>query len=603
MMQSTAAGAIARLRSAPRLSALVLFAAALQLAACARPASEPATLVAAAPSSPDVVARFDGREFTRAQLDALVIGLAPSDRPAPGADLEAWYREKIRELVLDEHLLSEARGSGLHEEQAFKRGLAQVRGQLQVELCLQHQAGTLPALTREDVEAEFERHRDALARPERRLTLHLYRRIDDAAQRDAAVQALTALRDQVLNGDDFGRLARLHSESESRHRGGELGWLLREELPEQLASLVFSLTEGVPSEPVVASDGAHLFYVQSISPARSATLAEAMPMLRERLRAQRIEALIEPLAEQDGRDLGMPAESRFAEIVRAGDSDAVLLAHGGFTLTLGDLRRQLGRISEQGRGAADASSSVPLQSAWRLLQTLHTRERFRAVCEANGWIDADALSERLDRWQSQRLVELQRRQVLRAQAERSESRLLQYYEQNIEQFTPQVLWNLQRLSIPLGTDAAGVMLALEQAVRARTQSIGELQARFGGELRSPDAQSLADLRAIAPMLPGLVAPLQPGQLAPPFRTESHIEVFALASKDQSQPPAFDAVKAQVVALYARHHAAELYERFAEELFAQRPLEVFDASLAAVVEAGLPQVEVSVEELEQLLESL
>jgi hypothetical protein len=76
---------------------------------------------------------------------------------------------------------------------------------------------------------------------------------------EGARSKLEALRQRVLVGEDFGALARAHSEHETRDRGGEMGWVVRAQRPEAFkvgvgeVTPLFATKKGVAIAVVVRS--------------------------------------------------------------------------------------------------------------------------------------------------------------------------------------------------------------------------------------------------------------------------------------------------------------------------------------------------------------
>jgi len=106
------------------------------------------------------------------------------------------------------------------------------------------------------IEGHFAAHRDRYDRV--RLGLIV------VARADLARELLTQIREE---GRDFAELAREHSlHGPSRDRGGELGVLLRRQLPPG-AEAVFTAREGEVIGPVALPDGFHLFRVGAMSAA------------------------------------------------------------------------------------------------------------------------------------------------------------------------------------------------------------------------------------------------------------------------------------------------------------------------------------------------
>ena len=189
----------------------------------------------AAPAG-EPIATWDGGSATRADLDAWIRRLPPAERQAPprGAERDAWYAAQLRALALAELLLARApEGEG-------------------------------PA------PAEPERADARGARGERRLVHHWYRRARTPEARANAERELAGLAERYRAGESFASLARAHSESQSRHVGGVLGWLERDQLPVAAGDVVFALPPGTASEPVAVGPGVHVFLVEQVLPPRGA---------------------------------------------------------------------------------------------------------------------------------------------------------------------------------------------------------------------------------------------------------------------------------------------------------------------------------------------
>ncbi len=78
-----------------------------------------------------------------------------------------------------------------------------------------------------------------------------------------ALDEARTVKKKIEAGADFYETAQKHSgDMESAPRGGDLGWLLREMMPEQFEEVAFSLAVGDISEPVETEFGYHLLFVQ-----------------------------------------------------------------------------------------------------------------------------------------------------------------------------------------------------------------------------------------------------------------------------------------------------------------------------------------------------
>lgn len=110
-----------------------------------------------------------------------------------------------------------------------------------------------------------------------------------------------ALHERLQEGEDFAELAQAHSQDElSRSRGGQIGWVAEEDLPEDLAALVFSLEPGKVSEPIETERGVYLLEVQELEPARLQPLEEVRDQVAEQARRADLEGRYAVAAEELG---------------------------------------------------------------------------------------------------------------------------------------------------------------------------------------------------------------------------------------------------------------------------------------------------------------
>ena len=117
-----------------------------------------------------------------------------------------------------------------------------------------------------------------------------------AAEEQAEEEQVTAeeqaktLHERLLDGADFATLATEHSQDEiSKTRGGEIGWVALEDLPEDLGTLAFSLAANTVSEPIQTRRGWYLLEVQEIQEAQLKPLDEVRDLVVEQARRAALE--------------------------------------------------------------------------------------------------------------------------------------------------------------------------------------------------------------------------------------------------------------------------------------------------------------------------
>lgn len=552
---------------------------------------------------PGAVARYGDEFVTGEDLDAWILALPVSERPQVGDDLDAWFEDQVTELVVDRVLRRDVASSALATQPELRDARDEAERQLVVHRCLSELDPQLERVTEADLEAEYRRRSDRFDLPERRYVYHLFVRSDPSGvDADARLQA-SELRDRALAGESFQQLASAHSDSESRHRQGAIEWVTPGQLPGGFDRVIFSLDEGVPSEPVMTRDGAHLFLVDQVLPPRRLELDEVRPRLRELIlseRRQRAMAEIEARATVPEGALVLD-EEEFRSRCNAGDPDQPVLRIGELELNLGDLRGRVSR-SSQLQAATAPTPPTTIRQAWQVLESIRRQAVVAGYCLSEEVVDREHLEPMLDQWTTAAAISVARNRRMLNAARRDTERLRQYYESNLGQFSSPPRWHVRRLYVPLDADARAVMVRLEAAAQQVTP-LEQLRRELGGEIEDLGLRTAEQLRAINPKLPFLVAPLEPGALTAPYRTATTLEIGEVVERLEGEPLPFDEALDQVAAAYVRQYTREVYEQVEREIVSSVDLELLPDQLAAAREAGIPQGDVTVDELEAMLEQL
>jgi len=90
---------------------------------------------------------------------------------------------------------------------------------------------------------------------------HILVRTNELVSEDDAKRKLTQLRERIVNGVEFGALARLQSDDSSAARGGDLGWLYSGDTVPEFEQAFSGLKPMEVSEPVKTPFGWHLIQV------------------------------------------------------------------------------------------------------------------------------------------------------------------------------------------------------------------------------------------------------------------------------------------------------------------------------------------------------
>ncbi|VBB41721.1 PPIC-type PPIASE domain protein [uncultured Desulfatiglans sp.] len=119
-----------------------------------------------------------------------------------------------------------------------------------------------------DVVQYYENNAKLYTKPEEVRARHILFKVPEGAseaQEKAVADVAAKVRAQALEGVGFAKLAVMYSESETRTKGGDLGFFSKETVPLDLAvvkDMIFGLKVGEISEPVRTPSGYHILSVE-----------------------------------------------------------------------------------------------------------------------------------------------------------------------------------------------------------------------------------------------------------------------------------------------------------------------------------------------------
>jgi len=100
--------------------------------------------------------------------------------------------------------------------------------------------------------------------------------------------------ERLKKGEDFVTLARRHSVGPEAERGGDLGYVVRGQLPESLETPLFEVPPGALSPVVKTPFGFHIFQVIEKRERGKAKIEDCMDEIRERLMKEKLEVAYGP---------------------------------------------------------------------------------------------------------------------------------------------------------------------------------------------------------------------------------------------------------------------------------------------------------------------
>ncbi|QJD30884.1 SurA N-terminal domain-containing protein [Methylococcus geothermalis] len=124
--------------------------------------------------------------------------------------------------------------------------------------------------TEEDLRNFYEEQKAAFTTEERRRVSHILVTVDPAKpeEESAALAKINQIRDRLLKGEDFAKVAKEASDDRvSAEKGGDLGMVAKGAMEPNFEKAALALAQGAVSEPVKTSFGYHLIKVTELVPA------------------------------------------------------------------------------------------------------------------------------------------------------------------------------------------------------------------------------------------------------------------------------------------------------------------------------------------------
>ncbi|MDQ3069835.1 MAG: peptidylprolyl isomerase, partial [Acidobacteriota bacterium] len=251
---------------------------------------------------PSLVARVNGEEITRADLERSIRGVETQlNQKMPADKRDGVVRGVLERLINYRLLLQEAKARGIEvpqseidaqlialarqfpSQQALEQALI-VRGvtvdmlredarrDLRVAKLVKDEAGKDVSVPAADVRKFYDANLERFRESESAQASHVFVRVDPAADQKTKsamkVRAESIMR-LAKRGDDFAGLARNYSDDRATgNRGGDLGSFSKGTAPKEFDDVVFALNPGDVGGLAQTQDGFHIIKVVGRKPSR-----------------------------------------------------------------------------------------------------------------------------------------------------------------------------------------------------------------------------------------------------------------------------------------------------------------------------------------------
>ncbi len=237
----------------------------------------------------------DARHHARAAAldelidDELLRVKAAESTPVSSAQITARLQQFSSRFESPAALARALKSQGMASECDLRDHLT---AHLQQEQYLESRIGLLATPSEEDARRWFDRNQLALALPERIEARHIFLPTLDHPAEEARATLAGALADLTAGRQGFTALAHEISEDPAtKDRGGVLGWMTRDRLPNDFAAQVFALADHQPTL-VRTHLGWHLVEVTARQPSTHRTYEQAKPEIMAALAAVHRQQLV-----------------------------------------------------------------------------------------------------------------------------------------------------------------------------------------------------------------------------------------------------------------------------------------------------------------------
>lgn len=230
-----------------------------------------------------VMANVNGVTLSQSTFDTLLQNnLAQGQKDTP------QLRQTLKsDLIARELLIQEAARRGLDKREGVQQALATLQQNFMVDLLLSDHLAQNP-ISDTDLKAEYERQSKLLKGAEQ----FQLRQIVTATEAEAK-SVLTALK----SGKDFAAVAQDKSMDPSKAQGGQLGWLLSNDIVPPVMRAISSLPKGaLTASPIELNGQWVVLRLDDKRPFVVPQYEETLPQLRQALVQQRRMQLLEQLA-------------------------------------------------------------------------------------------------------------------------------------------------------------------------------------------------------------------------------------------------------------------------------------------------------------------
>lgn len=489
----------------------------------------------------EVIARWSQGTVTKDHFDSwLLARTGRLQQPSPAL---------LGEYVLVQQLKNAAIDLGLRESpEAWV--LREKRKHQIASKAIVHGVKQRVSVSQDDVEARLRENPKAYFRPKRYKLSTIFMALPAESQVAASVEArMQAVHQQLIDGADFGVLAREHSESPSYARGGRIGLFALHELPTDVAAVVETLAPGDVSPVIRHTGGLSIFRCEEIVAAYQPEPADQRQKITNALYREALRALESDLrAAVQSRAAAMTLSQRERDMLRADLEVESILERR--ELPWGDTLANF----KQGR------------ARWEVAEQRGLLEQDQWQAELR-WLEDEVLAQLTLRHALRDVFKPASSEQLKARFESSQKRAKTSLEYELRgaHLERLDLANRHQMFEVARKIQAGLLPVDQAAQRYSLDASGEK----GGYLGWFDIRRM--VQTFGPGLGKQIRQLKVGETTGLLKVDSGYWIFELLAKRSPPPPSFDDVRATLEQEWRRDELARLETELLDEYVAKQAL--------------------------------
>jgi parvulin-like peptidyl-prolyl isomerase len=211
------------------------------------------------------------------------------------------YKDQVEERQIDEYVANFEQSNGITDQQlraqlqsqghTYEEFRGNARLELQKMIMIQKEVRQKVNISPDEVKAYYDAHPQEfrVGKESFKLAQILIAVPPSASptQVEAARVKAESIRKQLLDGADFGKLARQYSDDDSKAQGGELGDFSRGDMIDPIQNVIDHMKVGEISEPIRTDHGFHLVKLEAHDQAGVKPFAEVSGQIQDKLVSQK----------------------------------------------------------------------------------------------------------------------------------------------------------------------------------------------------------------------------------------------------------------------------------------------------------------------------